>query len=425
MLAYSFNVTTSLHSDLHMLRRMSSALKYYDIGFNLTDPMYQGVYNGKKYHEADIPHVLARASQAHVQTMLLTGSSLEESRAAIQIANTYHTPQARLYYTLGVHPCCVNEFVLDGADSTISNPTNDPHFNEQLDITDLSFTIGRLHALYTLIKDNAKDPKFRAIGEMGLDYDRFYYSSQKMQLTFFEEQLKISCLFPEVPLFLHMRNCCEDYVAILRKFVKGFTDPIDRFNVKELLRHHSTNEQHLPEVHQDGAISYRFSPNRKFVTHSFTGTPKELQDIISLSQNSYVGMNGCSFKTTENIECVKCVPLDKLLLETDAPWCDVRRTHESYKYLFADPEACNLEKDDPWSHGLSQAYPGLTKWFNSVKRDKLDKKSIEERAQITVKSRNEPCSMGHVATVVSRVKQLPLDQVVSTVWDTSCEVYGE
>ena len=223
MLAYSFNVTTSLHSDLHMLRRMSSALKYYDIGFNLTDPMYQGVYNGKKYHEADIPHVLARASQAHVQTMLLTGSSLEESRAAIQIANTYHTPQARLYYTLGVHPCCVNEFVLDGADSTISNPTNDPHFNEQLDITDLSFTIGRLHALYTLIKDNAKDPKFRAIGEMGLDYDRFYYSSQKMQLTFFEEQLKISCLFPEVPLFLHMRNCCEDYVAILRKFVKGFT----------------------------------------------------------------------------------------------------------------------------------------------------------------------------------------------------------
>ena len=40
-----------------------SPLKYYDIGLNLTDPMFHGIYNGKQYHPADYVKLLERAAQ--------------------------------------------------------------------------------------------------------------------------------------------------------------------------------------------------------------------------------------------------------------------------------------------------------------------------------------------------------------------------
>ncbi|SCV04468.1 LAME_0H18668g1_1 [Lachancea meyersii CBS 8951] len=407
-----------------MLRKMMPTFKFYDIGLNLTDPMYQGIYNGKKYHECDIKNVLHRAKLSRVQNMLLTGSSIQESQDAIQLAHQFHNEDVNLYYTIGVHPCCVNEFILKDTQSTIDNPTDDVEFNAKLDVSDLSFTKSKLRELYKLISENSTDPQFRAIGEIGLDYDRFYYSSQKMQLLFFEEQLKLSCLFPNLPLFLHMRNCCSDFIEILKKFVTGFVDNTDRFDVKDLLKDIKSTQQGLPSLKESGGVHYKFSPQRKFVTHSFTGSVEDLQDIMALSENSYIGMNGCSFKTQENIKCLKAVSLDRLLLETDAPWCDIRRTHESYKYLFED-SAREAGADDPWSLGLSQAYPDIQDWFKSVKRDKLHKKSIEERAQTTVKSRNEPCFMGHVATVVANVKEIPIEDVANKVWDVTCKVYGQ
>ena len=41
----------------------------------------------------------------------------------------------------------------------------------------------------------------------------------------------------------------------------------------------------------------------------------------------YIGVNGCSLKTKENVEIVKKIPLDKIMLETDCPYCEVRNTH--------------------------------------------------------------------------------------------------
>jgi len=35
-----------------------------------------------------------------------------------------------------------------------------------------------------------------------------------------------------------------------------------------------------------------------------------------LDMNLYLGLNGCSMKTEENLENVRYVPLDKLLIET-------------------------------------------------------------------------------------------------------------
>ena len=63
-----------------------------DIGANLTDDMYKGVYGAnKQYHEPDLPVVLERAWAAGVQRIIVTGGSLEGSRAALALARTDST----------------------------------------------------------------------------------------------------------------------------------------------------------------------------------------------------------------------------------------------------------------------------------------------------------------------------------------------
>lgn len=378
---------------------LSPHLKYYDIGLNLTDPMFRGIYNGKQYHESDLKQVLSRAYQCSVNSALLTGSSLVESKEAISLANGITETPVKLYYTIGVHPCCVNEFA--NQDATIDKPSNDEELNKSIHLEVLkntTFARSKLQELYHLLQNQlAVDPsRFRAIGEIGLDYDRLSYSSKEMQLLFFEEQLKLSCLVdnPRLPLFLHMRTCCDDFVSMMKKFINGFYDHEDRFDWKSIVGDNT-------KTSDSGPIFYKFDPHRKFVTHSFTGSIDDLQSLLDLSPNSFIGMNGCSLKTEENIECAKIVPLERLLLETDAPWCDIRRTHESFKYL-------------------SDYQPP----YKSVKRDKLAKLPKEDWEKTTIKSRNEPCNMEQVAIVIAGIKRIELFRLVDQVWKTSCEIYG-
>lgn len=52
-----------------------------------------------------------------------------------------------------------------------------------------------------------------------------------------------------------------------------------------------------------------------------------------LELDLYIGVNGCSLKTEENLEIVKKIPLEKIMLETDSPYCDIRNSHASMKIL--------------------------------------------------------------------------------------------
>lgn len=387
---------------------MDSPLKYYDIGLNLTDPMFHGIYNGKQYHPADYIKILERAAQRDVKVALVTGSSILESQSAIELINSVKDRSPlKLYHTIGVHPCCVNEFADAGngdkPSASIDNPSMDETYNELLYgkvISNPSFAAGKLKELYNLMDQQLKanNTSFKSIGEIGLDYDRFHYSSKEMQKLFFEEQLKISCLNDKLngyPLFLHMRNACDDFVQILQKFISGFTDEKDTFQLQKL------------DASSSGGF-YKFHSDKKLVVHSFTGSQADLQKLLDLSPNIFIGINGCSLRSEENLAVVKQIPTQRLLLETDAPWCEIKRTHESFRYLAKYQDAMAFE------------HPA----FKSVKKNKLADK-LDTGELYMVKGRNEPCNMEQVAIIVSGVKGIDLTTLINTTWKTTCRIFGE
>ncbi|XP_046674379.1 putative deoxyribonuclease TATDN1 [Homalodisca vitripennis] len=269
-----------------------------DIAANLTDPMYKGIYNGTKKHEPDLSNVLSRAWKQGLEKIIITGTSLEESKEAVEIAKT----DDRLFCTVGCHPTRCDEFNKSGHDKY-------------------------LQALSDLCE--AHKDKVVAVGECGLDYDRIQFCARETQLKYFEHQLELAKSW-KLPLFLHCRNAAEDVAKVLQR-------------------------------HQDSLHGG--------VIHSFDGTVDHAQMFISLGY--YIGINGCSLKTAENLEVVKRLPANRLLLETDAPWCDIRPSHSGARYV--------------------------TTTLPSVKKEKWSPDCL-------VKSRNEPANIIQVLEVVAAVR---------------------
>ena len=114
--------------------------------------------------------------------------------------------------------------------------------------------------------------------------------------------------------------------------------------------------------------------------HSFTGTLEEMQDLVAMGFD--IGINGCSLKTEENLAVTKEVPLERIQIETDGPWCEIRPTHASSKYLKDAPPLPKAVKKEKWS------------------------------PDAMVKGRNEPCQIPRVAYVVAGVKGITVEEVV-------------
>jgi TatD DNase family protein len=145
-----------------------------DIGANLTN---------KSFHP-DFDAVLERAKNAGVETILVTGTSVQGSLEAREIASRKGAP-VRLFSTAGIHPHHASSF-------------------------------GPL-ALETLRETLAGD-RVVAVGECGLDFNR-NYSPKTAQLACFEAQLKLAAEIQK-PLFLHERDAHEDFYALVREHRK-------------------------------------------------------------------------------------------------------------------------------------------------------------------------------------------------------------
>ena len=64
----------------------NGSVMYADIGANLTDEMYQGVYNGSKKHEPDLDKVLQRSWNAGLQNIFITAGCLQDIRDSLKLA---------------------------------------------------------------------------------------------------------------------------------------------------------------------------------------------------------------------------------------------------------------------------------------------------------------------------------------------------
>jgi TatD DNase family protein len=119
-----------------------------------------------------------------------------------------------------------------------------------------------------------------AVGECGLDYFR-NLSPPDAQRKAFIAQLELAAQIGK-PVFLHQRDAHEDFTAILRDFA--------------------------------GAL-------HGGVAHCFTGGEAELQTYLALGL--YIGITGWACDERRGLELrnsVPRIPLDKLLIETDAPY---------------------------------------------------------------------------------------------------------
>jgi TatD DNase family protein len=63
-------------------------ISFSDIGANLTDDVFNGVYSGTKKHDPDRTQVLDRAWQVGVQKIILTVGTIFDCAPAFKIAAT-------------------------------------------------------------------------------------------------------------------------------------------------------------------------------------------------------------------------------------------------------------------------------------------------------------------------------------------------
>lgn len=138
----------------------------------------------------------------------------------------------------------------------------------------------KLSSVYHFLEQHYDSSALVAIGEIGLD---FYWDTtfRHEQIVALEEQLQWA-IDLKLPVILHTRSAHKEMVSLVAKYApRGL----------------------------------------RGVFHSFTGSEEELSELLQF-EGFMVGVNGIvTFKKSEELRRVVAkIPLDRLLLETDAPY---------------------------------------------------------------------------------------------------------
>lgn len=203
---------------------------------------------------------LAEQRQDGVEAILVPGVDKTSVKDVLEVCDKY--PQY-LFPALGLHPENVKEdwqeqlqVLKDAVDARISNSPKG--------------------VPYPIAGRPISERKLIAIGEIGLDYhwDTTFKEQQQEALR---EQMRWAEQY-DLPVMIHSRDAAEDTLKILREF-----------------------------------------PNVKGVMHCFSGSHEVAEQVVKMGY--YLGIGGViTFKNCKLAEHLVGIPLERLVLETDAPY---------------------------------------------------------------------------------------------------------
>ena len=151
-----------------------------------------------------------------------------------------------------------------------------------------------------------KKRKFYAVGEIGIDY---YWSVEfkAEQIMAFKKQIQWAIQL-DLPINIHSRNSTDDVISILQE------------------------------------MSH---PKLRGIFHCFSGNAEQAKQIVELG--FYLGIGGViTYKKSELPEAIASIALEKLVLETDAPYLSPEpyrgKRNESAYLLYIAQKLAELKK---------------------------------------------------------------------------------
>lgn len=231
----------------------------------------------------------------NVKFIINVGSSLEGSKKSLEYSKLYNN----IFASVGVHPHDAEDFNdkdLAALESFLKDDGSSNHNN-----ISINESINRHHS------NNTGKKKVVAIGETGFDYFR-NLSPRKDQERAFTGQIELALKY-NLPLIVHDRDAHTDTLRVL-----GGYSSLDKDEDKN--------------KNKDKGIGN----NLKAVIHCFSGDTNFALKCLELGL--FISFTGViTFPNAKSLaQTVKEVPIDKIFIETDAPFLapQERRGQENY-----------------------------------------------------------------------------------------------
>ena len=222
-------------------------------------------YEDRKF-DSDRIELLSNMKKKNIGTIINVGTTLELSRASIELSHEYDF----IYAAIGVHPSDIE--CLEDADLAFGSKPVTAGMGQEAET----------HAGIEQLRQMAlSEKKVVAIGEIGLD---FYWEKDEAvrdrQRYWYKEQLKLAREV-ELPVIIHSRDANEE-----------------TFNIMKAAAEQGT----------------------RGVIHCYSGSPEMAREYVKLGY--YIGIGGVvTFRNGKKLkETARQIPLENILVETDCPY---------------------------------------------------------------------------------------------------------